>query len=173
MSFLSKLLGGDKNAEKEVKNLLNGLFGNPQPGQAAAPKQETPAEETTSPQPVQSTSRSGFSWGDEIPAEENQYNYNGTYEQYFEHVFAEDFPAYRFEKSYIDDYGKHRVIYTFYSGAAKVLVIELMTESSEAVKFRNDCIKAGVPYLRFYYDHEGWWNTRSYVVGRMRGVLNA
>ena len=172
MSFLSKLLGGDKNAEKEVKNLLNGLFGNPQPGQAAAPKQETPAEETTSPQPVQSTSRSGFSWGDEMPAEENQYNYNGTYEQYFEHVFAEDFPAYRFEKTYIDDYGKHRVIYTFFSGGTKALVIELMTASSEAVKFRNDCRKAGVPYLRFYYDYKGWWNTRAYVVGRMRSVLN-
>ena len=65
------------------------------------------------------------------------------------------------------------MIYTFFSGAGKALVVELMTESSEAVKFRNDCIKAGVPYLRFYYDHEGWWNTRSYLVGRMRGVLNA
>lgn len=175
MSFLSKLLGGDKNAEKEIKNLLNGLFGNQQQGQPAAPKEETPAEPAEpapSPQPAESASRSGFSWGDEMPAEENQYNYNGTYEQYFEHVFAEDFPAYRFEKSYIDDYGKHRVIYTFYSGAVKVLVIELMTESSEAVKFRNDCIKAGVPYLRFYYDHEGWWNTRAYVVERMRYALN-
>ena len=86
-------------------------------------------------------------------------------------MFVEDFPAYRFEKSYIDDYGKHRVIYTFYSGEAKDLVVELMTESSEAVKFRNDCVKAGIPYLRFYYDHEGWWNTRSYVVGRIRNIL--
>ncbi|MBQ6183104.1 MAG: hypothetical protein IJK33_04375 [Clostridia bacterium] len=166
MSLLSKLFGGDKNAEKEVKNLLNGLFGNAQTGQPTAAKPETPAS-APSTQPVQSNAPAG------IPAEENQYNYNGTYEQYFEHVFAEDFPAYRFEKSYIDDYGKHRVIYTFFSGAGKALVVELMTESSEAVKFRNDCIKAGVPYLRFYYDHEGWWNTRSYLVGRMRGVLNA
>lgn len=167
MSLLSKLFGGDKDAEKAAKDLLNGLFGNASSVAQNASTTQEPASTVPEPQPAQSNAPAG------IPAEENQYNYNGTYEQYFEHVFAEDFPAYRFEKSYIDDYGKHRVIYTFYSGAVKVLVIELMTESSEAVKFRNDCIKAGVPYLRFYYDHEGWWNTRSYVVGRMRGVLNA
>ena len=175
MSFLSKLLGGDKNAEKEIKNLLNGLFGNQQQGQPAAPKEETPAEPAEpapSPQPAESASRSGFSWGDEMPAEENQYNYNGTYEQYFEHVFAEDFPAYRFEKSYIDNYGKHRVIYTFYGDQAKALVVELITASSEAVKIRDDCRKAGIPYLRFYYDYKGWWNTRAYVVERMRSALN-
>ena len=172
MSLLSKLFGSDKNAEKAAKDLLNGLSGNTQSGQPAVAKPESPATATPAPRSTQSDAPFGFSWGETMPAEENQYNYNGTYEQYFEHIFAEDFPAYRFEKSYIDDYGKHRVIYTFYSGAAKTLVIELMTESSEAAKFKNDCIKAGIPYLRFYYDHEGWWNTRSYVVGRMRGAMN-
>ena len=170
MGLFSKLFGGDEDAEKAAKDLLNGIINAAQSNklQADKPQADNPEASASapSPQPEQSSAPSG------IPTEENQYNYDGTYEQYFEHVFAEDFPAYRFEKSYIDDYGKHRVVYTFFSGAAKALVVELMTESSEAVKFRNDCIKAGVPYLRFYYDHEGWWNTRSYVVGRMRGVLN-
>lgn len=166
MSLLSKIFGGDKDAEKAAKELLSGLFGYVQTGQAASAGPEVSAADSPTPQRSQSSAPSG------VPTEENQYNFNGTYEQYFEHVFGEDFPAYGFEKTYIDDYGKHRVIYTFYSGNAKALVIELMTESSEAVKLRNDCIKAGIPYLRFYYDHEGWWNTRSYVVKRMRDALN-
>lgn len=172
MSILSKLFGGDKNAEKEVLNLLNGLFANQQPAQTAAPKAEAPAKTTPSPEPVRNDEPSGFSWGSVMPAEENQYNYGGTYEQYFEHVFAEDFPAYRYEKSYNNDYGNQRVIYTFFSGVTKALVLELMPEASEAVKLRNVCRAAGIPYLRFYYDHDGWWNTRAYVVSRMRNALN-
>ena len=167
MGFFSKLFGGNKEAEKEAKDLLNGLFGGAKPEEKEEPKAEAPAAE-----PAATNAYADACDNDEIPAEENQYNYKGTYEQYFEHVFAEDFPAYRFEKSYLDDYGKHRVIYTFFKDEAKALVIELMTESSAANKFKNDCIKAGIPYLRFYYDHEGWWNTRTYVVGRMRSVLN-
>ena len=31
--------------------------------------------------------------------------------------------------------------------------------------------KEGVPYLRFYKDHEGWWNARSYVVSRIEKAL--
>ncbi len=163
MGLLSKLFGGDQDAEKVAKDLLNGILGNAaaQDNGESSPREEYPDNSADSQSDM-----------DKIPAEENQYNYNGTYEQYFEHVFAQDFPEYRYEKSYIDDYGKHRVIYTFCNGAAKALVIELMTESCSATKFRNDCIRAGVPYLRFYYDHDGWWNTRSYVTGRMRGALN-
>ena len=173
MSFLSKLLGGDKNAEKAAKDLLNGLFGNAQPNQTAAPKTETPVSTPVASQtPAQSGAPSGFSWGEEMPAEENQYNYNGTYEQYFEHIFGEDFPVYRFEKTYINDYGKRRVAYTFYKDAVKVLAVELMPESSEAKKYRNECRKANIPYLRFYIDHDGWWNTRSYITERMREVMN-
>ena len=167
MSLWSKLLKGDKDAEKEVKDLLTGIFGNARPEQKKEEREEaaTPEASAEPSAPV-----SDDPW-ETVPAEENQYNYQGTYEQYFEHIFAEDFPAWRYEKSYLDNVGKHSVIYTFFGGPGKALVVELMTESSEAVKFRNDCRKAGTPYLRFYYDHEGWWNTRSYVVGRLRSVL--
>ncbi len=98
MSFLSKLLGGDKNAEKAAKDLLNGLFGNNKPAQTPSAAPETPVSAAPS-QPVQSASPSGFSWGEAMPGEENQFSYPGSYEQYFEHVFAEDFPACRYEKS--------------------------------------------------------------------------
>ncbi|MBO4355324.1 MAG: hypothetical protein J5850_00530 [Clostridia bacterium] len=172
MSFWNKLFGGDKEAEKNAKDLLNALF-----GEKKDTKKTSESVEKEEGAPVQEasktaeTSDSEYSFYEDVPDEENQYNFKGSYEQYFEHVFAEDFPALRYEKSYINDYGKRRVVYTFFNGAAKVLAVELMPESSEAKKFKNDCKKANLPYLRFYYDHEGWWNTRSYVVGRISDAI--
>ncbi len=168
MGFFSKLFGGDKNAEKAAKDILNSLFAD------AEKKQNDPAEkkeeQKTKPeaQPQQSCD-SGSEW-DNIPAEECQYNYGGSFEQYFEHIFAEDFPAYRTEKANIGK-GRARIAYTFYSGASKALVIELMSEKSETYKLRKDCMADGIPYLRFYYDHEGWWNKRSYVTERIKAIL--
>lgn len=104
-----------------------------------------------------------------IPAEENQYNYNGTYTAYFESIFREELGGYSMEKTFPS--GDRRVVYTFSNGAAKVLVVELMTEKCSAEKLRSDCQKEGVPYLRFYYDHQGWWNIRTYVVERIRKAL--
>lgn len=172
MSFLSKLFGGDKNAEKAAKDILNGLFAEANKNQN---NQQTQKKEETKPQPQQQQQQQAYepeSEWEAIPNEECQYNYSGSFEQYFEHVFAEDFPAYRTEKAYVNkpDY-KKRVAYTFYNGAAKVLVVELMPESCEAKKFREDVKRSGVSYLRFYYDHEGWWNTRAYVTGRIRAIL--
>ena len=46
-----------------------------------------------------------------------------------------------------------------------------MSENSEANKLRSACRAQGLPYVRFYYDHDGWWNTRSYVVSRTRAAL--
>lgn len=103
-----------------------------------------------------------------MPDEENQYNYKGTYLEYFEMIFNSDFAAYRFERSTI---GTRRFIYTFYSGASKVLIVELMPEKCSANKFREDCKKEHVPYTRFYYDHDSWWNTRKYVVTRMNEAM--
>ncbi len=173
MSLLSKLLGGDKNVEKAAKDLLNGLVnaytsesqnrGNAAheaPNRSAAPQ----ARDTDRPAP------SGFSWGEVMPAEENQYNYNGTFWQYFENLFRTDFPDLRYEKNVITP--DRRITYTFYSGGARLLAVELMSQRCSAYKFRSDCEREGLPYLRFYIDHDGWWNTRAYVVSRMRGAMN-
>ncbi len=171
MGIFSKLFGGNKEAEKAANDLLSILAkaNEAQKPQTTQPKQDEKPQQQ--PQQPQYDDEDLSEW-EKIPSEECQYNYSGSFEQYFEHVFAEDFPGYRVEKAYVNkpDY-KKRVAYSFYNGASKVLVIELMPESSEAKKFREDCKKAGVSYLRFYYDHEGWWNTRSYVTSRIKAVL--
>ena len=35
----------------------------------------------------------------------------------------------------------------------------------------QECAAAAIPYLRFYHNHDGWWNTRAYVTQRVRGAL--
>ncbi len=166
MGLLSKLFGGDKAAEKAAKDILNGIFGNSstqQPSSAPASAPAEPAHDYTE----YSDGPSGFSWGDNMPAEENQYNSGKTYFEYFEGIFREELPAYRFEKTFIEK----RTIYTFTDGVSKKLVVELMPESSAARKIRNDCMKQGIPYLRFYIDHDGWWNTRAYVADRLHKAV--
>ena len=159
MSFLSKLFGGDKNAEKAAKDILNGLFnGNPDKTEKKEP-QDRPEERVETPRDNGS---------DGIPAEENQFNFNGTYTEYFEKIFAEELPQYRYEKTCINN---RRVVYTFFNGTSKMLVVELMSEKCSARKLRSDCEAEGTPYLRFYYDHEGWWNLRTYVAERLHNAL--
>ena len=102
-----------------------------------------------------------------MPDEETQYNFKGTYTQYFESIFGAEFPRYFVEKTTEGS----RVIYTFRDGGAKALVVELLSEKSSVYKLRKACQKEGVPYLRFYYDHDGWWNTRAYVVQRVGDAL--
>ena len=169
MCLLSKIFGGDGDAEKAAKDLLQGIF-----NAATSQKDSSDNASSTAKDPVveegrRSAAVSGGSWGDEMPAEENQYNYNGSYTQYFENIFSTDFAAYRTERENLA--GGSRVVYTFYSGSTKALVVELMPESCSAYKLREDCRKAGVPYLRFYHNHYGWWNTRTYVTERIRKAL--
>lgn len=109
------------------------------------------------------------SWYDAVPAEECQYNFNGTYLDYFSKVFREEFPGYETSLETIDPSRRYK--YTFSRGGAAVLVVELMTERSEANSLRRECLKNGMPYVRFYFDHEGWWNTRGYVKERVAQKL--
>ena len=112
---------------------------------------------------------SGFSWGPVMPAEENQYNYNGTYKEYFSEVFRSEFPAYRIESADVNN--GRTTVFTFWSGDRKALVVELLSRKSSVYKLRSDCAKEGVAYLRYYYDYHGWWNTREYVKQRTRKSL--
>ena len=165
MSLLSKLLGkagSELGLDKLVKAVTDAA--NQTAGNAPKPETHRPAE----PRPAAPTPL-GRSWGETMPAEENQFNYNGTYDRYFEEIFRAEFPSYRLERQ--DVPGGRRVIFTFWDGARKALVVELLHQSSDSQKLRRDCRASGVPYLRYYYDHEGWWNTRSYVVDRTRKAL--
>ena len=114
--------------------------------------------------------QTGLSWGPVMPAEENQFSYNGSYVDYFSHVFAADFPEYTVTASPAPR--TRGTLFTFTQGGRIALQVEVLSEASNATRFRRECQLLGTPYLRFYYDHDGWWNTRSYVSGRVRSALN-
>ena len=40
-------------------------------------------------------------------------------------------------------------------------------------RIRKECRAAGVPYLRYYYNYHGWWNTKAYVIERTGKALNS
>lgn len=172
MSLFSKLFGNDKEAEQAAKDLFSTIFGNGNQPQNTEKPAETPSEQPQmqSDRDEHTPGPSGFSWGEEMPDEPNQFNYGGPYTAYFEEIFRTEFPEYRVEKK--DAYGNAvRVVYTFYEGTRKALVVELMGKSCSAKKTRADCAKEGTPYLRYYYNYDGWWNTRAYVIQRTRGAL--
>ena len=178
MSFLSKLLGNNADAKaaldrvkgavqgavNEANTLLNDVQHN-----AQRPAQQ-PAQQQYAPQRPAEQPASGFSWGEEMPAEENQYNYPGTYIEYFRHVFQEDFAEYAVTME--PGLNDRSPLFVFHSAGRRALVVELKSEGSSAQRIRKDCAANGVPYLRFYYDHDGWWNTRAYLRARVSAALN-
>ena len=174
MGLLDKLFSGSTDAEKAAKDLLSGLVNS---AKEAVEKEEAKeqAQPYQEPQPqaadeYAADGPSGDSWGPKMPDEPNQYNYGGTFEEYFEDIFGKEFAQYRVDKE-STYYGK-RILYTFYDGGRKALVVELLTSSSGSKKLRDRCRAEGTPYLRFYYDYDGWWNTRSYVTRRVTAALN-
>lgn len=173
MSLLNKLFGEGKKevldalkdaAQKAgVDSLLSGV----QAAQSApAPQRENGGRQRD----WGSAPESGFSWGDDMPAEENQYNFNGNYLQYFDMVFSQEFPQLRITRETLPA-NKTSTAYYFWQGERKVLTAELMSENSEANKLRSACRAQGIPYVRFYYNHDGWWNTRAYVAARTHAAL--
>ena len=179
MGFLSKLLGEDgKKVENSAKDFLKsvsnivGDAGNSSPASApsSAHSDTTAAKEPEQERPAEGQ-RSDALWGEIMPKDENQYTFNGTYREYFEDIFRSEFADFTFELTHPDRYDSD--IYTFSRNGEKLLVVELVRKSCEAKKLRRDTENAGIGYLRFYIDCRdiGWWNARSYVVGRMRGIL--
>ncbi len=184
MSILSDLMG---KLKKEVEKVADAMQDAVQNAAADQPKPEAPkgtgAQSGLNPTTIgghtgfvigggnsaPSGSEYGGDWYDTVPAEECQYNFNGTYLEYFSKLFREEFPEYEVTLETIAE--ERRYKYTFMKEGAVALIVELMTEKSEANRFREECRRAGIPYLRFYFDHQGWWNTREYVVGRVADRL--
>ena len=168
MGIFDKLFGGDKKAEKNALDFLKALAGTAKPEQK--PQTKAQPEKKPEPQPSNQTAAANDDPWNTVPEEENLFNYKGgSYADYFEHVFKEDLPEYRIEKELW--YGGKRAVFTFFSGAGKALVVEILPEHSEAKKLRDTCKASGTPYLRYYYGHWGWWNTRSYVTNRTRAAI--
>ena len=118
---------------------------------------------------VQESGPFGRSWGSRMPGEPNQFNYPGTFDRYFDQLFRTEFPEYEITSEGARYY--NGLIFTFRKAGRTALIVELLPQRCAAVKLRRDCEQAGIPYLRYYYDHEGWWNTYSYVTNRTRNAL--
>ena len=108
-------------------------------------------------------------WYESVPAEECQFNSPGTYKDYFMRILGEDFPGY--EPVYEDVKPGRTARIRMMRGGETALVIELTSENCAANSFRRECQRNGVKYTRFYFDHKGWWNTRSYVKQRVNEAL--
>lgn len=152
MGLLSKIFGSDE-AAKQMLDQVKQMFTPPQDG-ITEPEPEPP--------------KNGY-YGRLMPSEPNQFNYSGNYVDYFSGILREEFTQYSFNTETVRD-GTGTVL-TLFENGRKALVIELMTERCSSKKLRKECAAEGTPYLRFYYDHAGWWNVRSYVVGRIRTAL--
>ena len=167
-SELKKGITGEQTANNS-QNAGNASWSQGSAGQTA---QGSPSwTQNPAAQAARAAAPSGQSWGEVMPDEENQFNYRGTYLQYFEDIFAHEFAEYEVSRETVSDGKRH--IFTFRSGDRTALVVELMAQSSASRKLREKCRRSGTPYLRYYYDHEGWWNTRAYVTERTRKALGA
>ena len=178
MGLFSNLFGSNgkeiDDAFKQMKNLagdiiddgqLNNSKSQPNAAPSAAPVQSYGA----APSPAYEVGPSGDSWGPNMPAEENQFNSGLRYQDYFTKVFTEGFPSYQIDKE--DVRNGSAMLVTFSQGGSKKLVVEVISQKSSPYKVRNDCRSQGIAYLRYYYDYDGWWNTKSYVIRRTSKAL--
>ena len=178
MGLFSNLFGSNgkeiDDAFKQMKNLAgdiidDGQINSSQRQTAAAPVSNAAPQYNNAPVQTYSDGPSGDSWGPSMPAEENQYNSGLKYQDYFTKVFNEGFPSYQIDKE--DVRNGSAMLFTFSQSGVKKLVVEVISERSSPHKVRNDCRKQGIPYLRYYYDYDGWWNTKSYVIRRTSKAL--
>ena len=160
MGFLSKLLSG------ESKKILGDIIDSVQAGVENSATGQSGGNQYSD---ESQTEAGGKSWGPKKPAEENQYNFRGKYYEYFDSIYKAEFPEY--DITYETIKGDYSTVFTFYKHSNKELVVELLSETSSTKKLKRECAQEGIPYLRFYYNHRGWWNTRSYVIERTRNAL--
>ena len=157
MDMFASLIGAA--AKKFIKSVIGSAKESSAQGQSAAAR-AVPAYDPKEPV---------IYVGGDMPDEENQFSFNGSYADYFDTVYKAEFPDYQIVHAPARD--RLATIFTFSKDGSTALIVELLSETSSAKKLRASCAAAGIPYLRFYYDHHGWWNTRSYVVGRTKAAL--
>ena len=186
MGLFDKLFGGNasandtldslKKAAKDVGGKMNSgnaedafgfiLKAAKDVGAKSGAEHNAPARRNTAPAQASSYAADKY---DAVPAGDNQYNYRGSYKEYFANIFREEFPSWEVRQS--DANNGKVTLFAFYKDGRQALLVELMSDRSAANKRRRDTQAAGIAYLRFYYDHKGWWNERAYVVTRVRNVL--
>ncbi|HBI86055.1 MAG TPA: hypothetical protein DDX71_07220 [Ruminococcus sp.] len=168
MGLLKNLLGGKPELEAladQIKETLHSVQLSPQDAGVFAEREYQRRQQT-----AENASPAYGTWGgDTPPAEENSFTYPGGYLPYFDMVFRTEFPEY--DVQYTPGANSRITVFTFRRGGETALIVEIMNSACSAQKLRRDCARQGIPYLRYYYDHEGWWNTRSYVTERTRRAL--
>ena len=181
MGLFSNLFGNDgKEIDKafgKLKDIADDLSGvkYPDEDEKRLMNNQSPVSGNTNVQntcysaPAPVSGPSGESWGPVMPSEENQFNSGLRYQDYFTKVFNEASSAYQIDKE--DARNGSAALFTFSQGGVKKLVVEVISSGSSPHKVRNDCRKQGIAYLRYYYDYDGWWNTRSYVISRTSKAL--
>ena len=171
MGLLGKLFGDD-DLDRKAKGFFNSLVGGQNGGtaqQAPQAQQDNYYAQPAQVQPQASYSPSGFSWGENMPDEENQYNSGLKYYDYFEKIYREEFPDYVVTREM--PRGEGYCLFTFTQGGRVALRVEVLSRTCGVYKVRNDCREQGVGYTRFYHNYYGWWNTRAYVIQRTRSAI--
>ena len=168
MGLFDKLFGDDKKAAAFM-NFLKEVSEEKEKEKAKA-KAEKPAAPKPEPKPAPEPEYApeGTYWGELMPREESQYNFKGTWHEYFDQLFRTEFSQYRIECEQVDSKTE---IFTFYDGDRTALVVEILPKSSSRQALRRNTRRAGIPYLRYYHNVEGWWNVRKYVVERTKAAL--
>lgn len=172
MSLFSKIF--KKVSEDAAESMFGDekhYFDNLRPDDAPQPVSQSSSPNPPAPKKGEQV-RGDLPWGELMPKEENQYSFSGSYTEYFDKVFREEFPNYQITHEVDQNRYHPATIFTFTANGRTVLTVELMSERSSSKELRHKCMSAGMPYLRFYYDHQGWWNARSYVANRVRGALS-
>ena len=95
MGLFSKLFGA--KAEKEAMDVLKNITqaavdAQKEQNAQAAQNVNTASNASAAPSYAAEEEPSGFSWGPTMPAQENQYNFPGTYEEYFDSIFLKEYP---------------------------------------------------------------------------------
>lgn len=156
MGLFSRLLGNeDVSPSKILKDAIDGTFGADSAVSRKFGEKERPDYKKL--------------WENEIPQEENQFNFNGAYYEYFDHIYQEEFPGFVISNERGDV--KDSWVFTFWRDYNRALVVEILPEKSSSAVLRKQCGYEGLAYLRFYHNHKGWWNKRSYVITRTRKAL--
>lgn len=168
MGLFSKFLG-DLNRQI-ANNLTNEVIKKTEHQTNTSSHAQTEDAWSSQEESSKKTGPSGFSWGPDMPEEENQYSYDGNYIDYFMNIYRSEFPEYRI--SCTPSGNMQYALIVFSQNDRTALIVELLSKSSSVKKWRNNCRKSGIPYLRYYHNVDGWWNTRSYVITRTRSALS-
>ena len=172
MGFISKLFA--KKAERDAAADMYGdeshYFEEEKPRQGVVPPTAPTDPRLKNAVPMQDAFGRELPWGPVMPREENQYNCGLNFEDYFSRLFDEEFPDYQVTREPIKS-ARPGFRYTFTRNGLIKLYVDVISDTVSTHAFAAECRRKGIPHMNFYYNHHGWWNTRTYVTSRVRTAV--